>query len=153
MPLVEVTEIIPAPVEPLWDVIADVEAYPRLMSHVRSLKIVEEGEGYRITDWEIDCKGFIMRWTEREESDRAKLRVDYRQIRGDMEVFEGFWQLRDLGGGRSEVTLSVHFEIGVPMLAEMLNPVAERAIRENSRKMLESIAAGITAPQDAAAAQ
>jgi ribosome-associated toxin RatA of RatAB toxin-antitoxin module len=148
MPLVEVTEIMPAPVQRLWDVIGNVEAYPNLMSHVRSLKVLEAGPGYRITAWEVDCKGFIMRWTEREESDRERLRIDYRQIEGDMSLFEGFWQLRALGADVSEVTLSVQFEIGVPMLSEMLDPFAERAIRENSRKMLESIASALVSTQD-----
>jgi hypothetical protein len=36
--------------------------------------------------------------------------------------------------------LSVYFDIGIPMLSEMLNPVAERAVRDNSRNMLLSIA-------------
>lgn len=151
MPLVEVTKVMPAPVQRVWDVISDVEAYPRLMSHVRSLTITETGPNYRVTAWEVDCKGFVMRWTEREESDRERLRIEYRQLQGDMSVFEGFWQLRSLGDDVSEVTLSVQFEIGVPMLSEMLNPVAERAIRENSSKMLDSIIAGLGPVQDVAA--
>ena len=143
MPLVEVTEIVPAPAQRLWDAIGNVEAYPDLISHVRSLKLLEVGPGYRITAWEVDCKGFIMRWTEREESDLERLRIDFRQIDGDLSVFEGFWQLRPLGTDVSEVTLSVRFEIGVPMLSEMLNPFAELAIRQNSQKMLDSIASAV----------
>jgi ribosome-associated toxin RatA of RatAB toxin-antitoxin module len=151
MPLVEVTDVIPADARRVWDAINDVEAFPRVMSHVRSLKILETGPDYRVTAWEIDCKGFIMRWTEREESDFSRLRIDYRQIEGDMSVFEGFWQLRALAADSTEVTLSVQFEIGIPMLSEMLNPVAERAIQENSRKMLASLAAEVAPTQDAAA--
>jgi ribosome-associated toxin RatA of RatAB toxin-antitoxin module len=151
MPLVEVTEVIPADARRVWNIINDVESFPRTMSHVRSVKIVETGPDYRITAWEIDCKGFIMRWTEREEGDFSRLRIDYRQIEGDMSAFEGFWQLRALGTDSTEVTLSVQFEIGIPMLSEMLDPVAERAIQENSRKMLASLAATLAPRRDVAA--
>ena len=41
MPLVEVAEIIPAPVQRVWDVVNDVESFPRLMEHVQSLQVLE----------------------------------------------------------------------------------------------------------------
>jgi len=34
---------------------------------------------------------------------------------------------------------AVRFEIGMPMLADMLNPVAARALRDNSEQMLREI--------------
>jgi hypothetical protein len=49
--------------------------------------------------------------------------------------------------------LSVRFDIGIPMLSEMINPVAERAIKENSRLMLASLsseAAQTAAPEETA---
>jgi ribosome-associated toxin RatA of RatAB toxin-antitoxin module len=140
MPCVEVVEIMSAPVDKLWAVINDVESYPRFMDHVRSLAVVENGTNYRLLAWEVDCKGFIMRWTEREEIDRERYRIDFRQIKGDLAQFEGFWQLEPLADDCTQVKLSVQFDMGIPMLAEMLNPVAERAIRDNSRHMLLSIA-------------
>jgi len=140
MPTIDVTEVITAPVEKVWALINDVESYPRFMEHVRSLKVLEHGADYRISDWEIDCKGFIMRWTEREELFPDRWRTEYRNIDGDLEVFEGSWQLEVLDADTTRASLTVRFEIGVPMLCDMLNPVAERAIRANSQKMLASLA-------------
>jgi len=140
MPTIDVTEVIAAPVDRVWDLINDVESYPRFMEHVRSLKVLEQGPDYRISAWEIDCKGFIMRWTEREELFADRYRTEYRNIDGDLEVFEGSWQLEALDAETSKASLTVRFEIGVPMLCEMLNPVAERAIRANSQMMLGSLA-------------
>jgi ribosome-associated toxin RatA of RatAB toxin-antitoxin module len=56
-------------------------------------------------------------------------------------VFEGYWQLQRLTNQTCQTMLSVRFDIGIPMLSEMLNPVAERTIRDNSQKMLASLAA------------
>jgi len=139
--LVEVNEITPLPVERVWTVVNDVESFPRLMDHVRSLEVLERGPNYRVTAWEVDLKGCTMRWVEREDIDPERYRIEYRQIKGDLAVFEGYWQLERLTDQTSRTILSVRFDIGIPMLSEMLNPVAERTIRDNSQKMLASLAA------------
>jgi ribosome-associated toxin RatA of RatAB toxin-antitoxin module len=110
------------------------------MDHVRAVEVQERGANYRLTAWELDCEGFIMRWIEREEIDHQRYRIDYRQLRGDLAEWQGYWQLEPLTGETCRVILSVQFDIGIPMLSDMLDPVAERAIRDSSRKMLISLA-------------
>ena len=145
MPVVEVAETIAAPARTVWDVVNDVESYPRLMEHVRSLRVLERGDNVRLLEWEVELKGCVMRWIEREELQPEKLRIEYRQIEGELAEFAGFWQLEPIDDASTRVVLSVNFDIGIPMLSEMLNPVAERAIRDNSRAMLTSLA-GEAAP-------
>lgn len=147
MPQVEVIEVMPAPLDRVWSVVNDVKSYPRLMDHVRSIKILENGADFRMLAWEVDCKGFIMRWTEREEIDWERRRINFHQTKGDMAQFEGYWQFEPLDAESCRVSLSVQFDMGIPMLSEMLNPVAERAIRDNSRKMLLSIASEVAQAQ------
>jgi ribosome-associated toxin RatA of RatAB toxin-antitoxin module len=137
---VEVSESTPLPIEQVWDVINDVESYPLLMEHVRSLEVLERGPHHRVTSWEVDLKGCIMRWVEREEIDPTRYRIEYRQVKGDLAVFEGYWQLERMEDQTSRAILLVRFDIGIPMLSDMLNPVAERTIRESSQKMLMSLA-------------
>lgn len=144
MPLVEVEELIPAPVQRVWEVINDVERYPALMKSVLSLDVLESGEGYRVTAWKVDLKGCVMGWVEREEASRELLRIDYRQVDGDLEQFEGHWQLREESEAETSVVLAVRFDIGMPMLSDMLDPIAERAIQDNSRGMLHSLASHAT---------
>jgi ribosome-associated toxin RatA of RatAB toxin-antitoxin module len=147
MPFVEVDEIMPASVDKVWEVVNDVEAYPRLMEHVRSLEVRERGPNYRHTAWEVDLKGCVMNWVEREDIDAERYHIDYHQIEGDLEQFEGYWQLEPLTPDTCRAVLTVQFNIGIPMLDEMLNPIAERAIRESSLKMLRSL--GSEAASDA----
>lgn len=139
MPVVEVSEVMAAPIDRVWDVINDLESYPRLMDHVRSLKIKEQTPTHRLAEWQIDLKGCVMRWNEREDIDRDRYRIDYRALDGDLAEFDGYWQLEALSPESTRVTHSVSFEIGIPMLSQILNPVAERAIRDNTHKMLASL--------------
>jgi coenzyme Q-binding protein COQ10 len=153
MPLVEVTEIVDAPVQRLWDAVNDVESYPRLMEHVRSVEVRECGLNYKLLAWEVELQGCIMRWTERAEAYPERFRIDYRQVEGNMAEFEGYWQLQPLTDDTSQVLLSIKFEIGIPMLSEMLNPIAERAVRENSLQMLRSLSAEAVQKKDSADAR
>jgi ribosome-associated toxin RatA of RatAB toxin-antitoxin module len=141
MPFVEVDEVMPAPVEKIWDLINDVESHPHLMEHVRSVEVLERSSTHRRTAWEIELKGCVVRWVEHEDIDAERYRIDYHQIEGDMGQFEGCWQLERLSDESSRATLTVSFDVGLPSLGEMIDPIAERAIRDNSLSMLHSLAA------------
>jgi ribosome-associated toxin RatA of RatAB toxin-antitoxin module len=143
VPTVEVRETLGAPIERVWSLIRDLGAYPHLMEPVRALDILEEGDGWTLSAWEVELKGSVLKWIEREEIDPARHRIDYHQVEGDFLEFAGHWQLEALSPAETEAVLVVRFDIGIPMLAEMLDPVAERAIRENSRRMLRSLAPGV----------
>lgn len=140
MPTVEVCQELDAPIDEVWDLICGVEAYRR-MEPVRSLEVLSEGHNWVITRWEVELKGNILIWTQRETRDQQNHRIEYQQLDGDLETFDGYWQLTSTAGGSTEAVLNVHFGIGIPMLSEMLDPVAERALRDNSRKMLLSLSA------------
>jgi ribosome-associated toxin RatA of RatAB toxin-antitoxin module len=140
MPLVEVDEVMPVPLERAWELITRLESYAGVMDHVRSMEVLERGPDHRVSAWEVDLKGCVMRWVEHETFDLAKHRIEYRQLEGDLAQFEGYWQLDPVTEETTRVVLAVRFDIGVPMLTEMLDPIAEKAIADNSRAMLASLA-------------
>lgn len=47
--------------------------------------------------------------------------------------------MRPAPPGGSTVSLHVDFDIGIPLLAQMLNPVAADALRENAAQMLAAL--------------
>lgn len=143
MALVEVTEQLNSSAHDVWDLIRDVEAYPRLMVPVRSIDVLDEktlpsGLVEIRTAWEVELKGSILCWEELETRDDENMRVEYVQLSGDMERFEGFWQVTSDGEGCT-ATLNVEFEIGIPILRDMLEPIAIKALRSNSVMMLRSL--------------
>ncbi|MGF7233573.1 MAG: type II toxin-antitoxin system RatA family toxin [Frankia sp.] len=142
MPIVYVQTRISAPPAATWKVVCDLEQYPRYMTDVRS--IVTSGPpvaGIRTSSWSVSLRGSILEWTERDQLDEQRLRVEFEQLDGDLERFSGYWQIRPVPNDRqlSDVFFYVDFEIGIPLLADMLNPIAKRSLQDNSVRMLGAL--------------
>jgi ribosome-associated toxin RatA of RatAB toxin-antitoxin module len=140
MPLIIVRERIEEPIDKVWELVRNIEEYPRFMQPVREVKILSRSGDITDAEWSVELKGSLLQWSERETCREADHRIDFVQIEGDLEKFEGHWDLKTLDDGATEVELRVDFEIGIPMLRDMLNPVAEKALRENAITMLRAFA-------------
>jgi coenzyme Q-binding protein COQ10 len=138
MPRVEVVQVVPARPEHVYAMLQDMERFPQYMSAMESLRVLERGEGYTVTEWVARLQGARFRWIERDEFSPG--RIDYRQLHGDLRKFEGYWTVVEEPAGGTQVTLVTDFEFGMPMLSALLNPVARVALRENARAMLAAIA-------------
>jgi ribosome-associated toxin RatA of RatAB toxin-antitoxin module len=129
-----------APVERVWKAVVDIEAYPASMDSVRWVRVVEEdGPRLRRSAWSIVLKGSILEWEEQERLDPVAHVMGFDQVRGDLERFTGRWVLEEQRPGVTRVLLEISFEIGIPLLADMLNPVAQRSLRENCAEMLRGV--------------
>jgi ribosome-associated toxin RatA of RatAB toxin-antitoxin module len=128
-----------APVQEVWGIVNDIESYSRFMDDVQSIEIVRQDGNERISTWSVLLKGSILEWTEIAHVDDAAQRISFRQLEGDLDHFTGFYQVDHVDDDTSETILEVEFEIGIPLLADMLNPVVCRALEENSRRMLRQI--------------
>ena len=142
MPVVEVVERIYADIDSVWRLVCDVDGYPGFMEPVQSVTTLSREGDESTVSWEVLLKGSTLKWTEREHRRPESYRVDFAQLDGDLERFSGYWQLADAGGGVTDAALYIDFEIGIPMLRDMLNPVAVKALRENSTIMLKSLEIG-----------
>lgn len=140
MPEVNIDLTVHAPIERVWDTVLDVERYEDSMETVRWVRIVERvSERHRRVAWSVLLKGSILEWEEEERLDPAAYTVTFKQLRGDLEHFDGHWTLEKVGPEHTKVVFKVVFEIGIPMLADMLNPVAQRSLQENCTEMLRGI--------------
>jgi ribosome-associated toxin RatA of RatAB toxin-antitoxin module len=140
MPEVALELDIQAPAAKVWQVVTDIERYPDSMDSVRWVKIVDGVDPLaRRSAWSVLLKGSILEWEELERLDPDAMVMEFHQVAGDMETFDGEWRVTALDTGHTNVTLHITFEIGIPLLADMLNPVAERSLRDNSREMLLGI--------------
>jgi ribosome-associated toxin RatA of RatAB toxin-antitoxin module len=140
MPEVKVDLVIDAPIQTVWETVIDVEKYQDTMDTVRSVRIVEQRDDrVRRAAWSVLLKGSILEWEEEEHLDPEAHRIGFRQLSGDLEHFDGRWALDEIGPERTTVLFEVVFEIGIPLLAEMLNPVAQRSLQENCTEMLRGI--------------
>jgi ribosome-associated toxin RatA of RatAB toxin-antitoxin module len=146
MPEVKINLEIRAPIERVWDTVVQIERYQESMDTVRSVQIIhEKDEHQRRAAWSVLLKGAVLEWEEEECLDQDTHTVTFKQLKGDLEYFNGHWALTALGPERTRVVFEVVFEIGIPMLADMLNPVAQRSLQENCTEMLRSIERAVAA--------
>ncbi|OKI02555.1 hypothetical protein A6A06_16195 [Streptomyces sp. CB02923] len=122
----------------VWATLLDNEAYPSYMTEVQDISVVEWEGDRRVSTWSVLLKGSELEWEEEEFIDHARRRIDFRQTDGDLARFTGYWQVT-AGEQGTTTELHVDFDIGIPMMSELLNPVAARALEDNARAMLEQL--------------
>lgn len=142
MPTVELDLDIDAPLDRVWAAVIDVEKYPETMASVRWVRLLASANpdpAVRHTAWSVNLKGSILEWEVDERLDHDAHVMRSRQRTGDMEIYEAEWIVTEIEPGVTRARLEITFEIGIPLLADMLNPVAVRSLRENSTDMLRGI--------------
>ncbi len=130
-----------ASAESVWERLKDIESYPSYMEVVRSVEVENElADGRRQSSWSVLLKGSILEWREEEVIDESKRTMAFHQIDGDMEVFTGQWTVSSEPDG-TVITMEATFDIGIPLLAAMLNPVAEKALRDSCGEIARAVGA------------
>lgn len=138
MPYVEVSKVVNVPKSEVYEILKEMEKYPQFMKDLKSVKVLERHANTTVTQWETKIMGNTIKWVEKDIFDDENHHISYHQQSGDLHKFEGEWILKEEPGG-TRVTLTVDFEIGVPMLAGLLNPVAKLMIKDNCENMLNAL--------------
>ncbi len=128
---VELDAFIPATApEVVFDNVIKFERYPELAPHVQSTTVhrtVPEPAGS--SSWELHFRSGLLRWTEDERFLRDDLRIEFTQDDGDFDTFSGVWALSRQGDG-CDLHFEADFDFGIPSLEGILDPIAERVIKE-----------------------
>lgn len=138
MPFVEVSLPIQSEPKRLYEFIKKMEDYPSFMPDLLSVEVLERYENSTLTKWCSKVDGISIEWIELDTFDDENLQITYRQIEGDLNKFEGAWNLFPQENG-AMVTLTVDFELGIPMLSGLIHPILKKKIRENCIGMLTAI--------------
>ncbi|MFF8908789.1 type II toxin-antitoxin system RatA family toxin [Streptomyces olivaceoviridis] len=124
-----------------FDQISDFTRFPSLAKDVHD---VETKPGSpRHSDWEVNFRRGLMRWTEQETLDTQALSIEFHQTDGDFEDFRGHWQLARVPEG-TEVYFEVTYDFGIESLVGIMDPIAERVIKRAIFSVLEGLFGGIT---------
>ncbi len=139
MPVVAVTAVVPRRrPDDVFVTIADFAAYPRHTEAVREVAVRSDGDGALESDWEVNFRNGVLAWTERDDVDPTARKIVFEQLDGDFAVFTGSWAVAPDGDG-TVVRFEATFDLGMPSLAPMVDPIAERALVDNIRAILEGL--------------
>ncbi len=106
----ERTEIFEAPVDKVYKAIIDYKSYPKFVDGMKSVDVQGETPEGATTTF---CLNLIKEITYTLKlSHKLNKEVSWTLVSGDMmKINNGKWTLKDLGGGRTEVTYSLEVEL------------------------------------------
>jgi len=114
----------------VYATLADFERYPELCDAVRSVAVTGVSENRTVSRWEVTFRAGLLRWTEEDTFNPAALSIMFRQLDGDIAVFDGSWECADAARG-SEIMFCARLDMGIPSLADALEPIAVRTLTDN----------------------
>lgn len=124
--------------EDVFPILCDYRRWPELSDAVRSVNVLEEDAQRSVTEWEVNFNRGVMRWTEEDRFDPATCTIHFKQTVGEPDYFAGEWVVTS-GDGGSVVRFTADLDLGIPGLSDMLEPIAEQALRSNVRSILSGL--------------
>jgi ribosome-associated toxin RatA of RatAB toxin-antitoxin module len=118
--------------------ISDFPRYADYTDAVREIRI-DHREGDQLTStWSVNFRNGVLCWTERDRIDPQAMEIEFEQLSGDFAVFTGSWQVRP-DGPDVAVLFTAGFDLGMPSLAAIIDPIAEQALLENIQSILRGL--------------
>ncbi len=150
MPHIENHAEINAPLEAVFVLARDQEAFPRFMPDVESVTVAERSaDGSRVvTDWVAVASDFKLkvRWTEEDVWDEAAHTCRFTQLKGDYTAYGGLWTFTADGPNLTRFQSEIDYELDIPLIGPLLKAVVARLMRDNTQKILEAIKARAEQP-------
>ncbi|MEU9644536.1 aromatase/cyclase [Streptomyces sp. NPDC048188] len=120
--------------------ISDFRRFPDYSDTFREVHVEPaQPDGSTVSDWTVEFRGGLMRWRERDTYSPETYSIAFEQLSGDFHAFEGSWRCEARDGG-TLVVFTAAFDLGIPSMAEVLDPVAESTLRTNIARVLRGLA-------------
>jgi ribosome-associated toxin RatA of RatAB toxin-antitoxin module len=114
----------------VYTTLASFELYPTLCDAVQNVIVTKVSGNVTVSQWEVTFRAGLLCWTEEDTFDPGTLTIAFRQLEGDIAVFDGSWQCVEAAQG-SEVLFFARLDLGIPSLADALEPIAVRTLIAN----------------------
>lgn len=127
------TRALPYSPDQLFDLVADVEAYPRFVPWISGMRVSRRREtAPGVTAFDADASvGFAIvheRFATRVTLDRPNLAIDADFISGPFRKLQNRWRFTPDQGGGATLSFQIDFEFGSRLLQRLLMANFERAV-------------------------
>lgn len=122
--------------------LSDFDRYPVLSEAVQDVTVSEVAPNVTASTWEVTFRAGLLRWTEEDRFDPEARTITFRQLEGDIAVFDGSWECADTvtaTGAGCEIVFSVRLDMGIPSLADALEPIAVRTLIDNTVSIVRGL--------------
>ena len=127
----EASREVEATVDELWSIVEDVETAPDWQEGLEEMNVLDRDDDGRVlraesvSDAKVKTVKSIVRFSYDEPT-----RVSWTQEKGDLKSVEGYWDLEDLGDGRTKITYALEGDPGRVLGMMIRGPVEDR-LRES----------------------
>jgi len=120
---------IDAPIERCFDIAADIEGAPKWQGSLKDVEVLsKDAEGRpEVVETESDAKVKTVKTRLRFSYDKPS-RIEWVQEKGDVKSLRGWWDLEDLGEGRTRATYALEVDPG-RMLGMLLRGPVEGQVK------------------------
>lgn len=133
---VAVVAVVPSgDVDEIFAHLADFARYPSYTSMVRRVTVDPDGSSGRESRWEVNFRGGVLMWTERDDVDPQRRSIAFAQTVGDFASFCGEWKIC-AAANSVVVECAIRFDFGMDSLAPMIHPIAARVLRDGLREIM-----------------
>lgn len=140
MPTVTTETSISAPLETVYAIAKQNEAFPDFMKDVQSVTVVERDGPRVVSDWvgTVSAFGLKVRWRQEDVwSDEGHL-CTFRQVSGDYDKLEGSWRFSE-ADGQTKFESVVDYEYNVPTIGALVKKVIHGLVVKNLEDTLAAI--------------
>lgn len=125
--------------ERAYQTISDFKQFEAHCAAVISIEVDKVSDTRSDSQWKVHFHDGEMCWREQDVFDKQALTIDFEQIEGDAEEFYGRWQVEAISANKAKICFEASFCMGIPTLADILEPIAETAITNNINDMLSEL--------------
>jgi uncharacterized membrane protein len=120
---------IDAPIERCFDIAADIEGAPKWQGSLKAVEVLSKHADGRpeVVETESDAKVKRVKTRLRFSYDKPS-RIEWVQEKGDVKSLRGWWDLEDLGEGRTRATYALEVDPG-RMLGMLLRGPVEGQVK------------------------
>ena len=122
----------------IFEKVRQLESYPKFMPDVKRVRVLETSPSEGASEWDVDIEGCPLHWLERDRFDHEGHVFEFRSVEGDFEEFSGRWEVLD-GVAGPRVEFSVEYQVGIPVIEDIIGPVLKVKMERNTMKMLEHL--------------
>jgi ribosome-associated toxin RatA of RatAB toxin-antitoxin module len=123
----------------VFKVMLDLEKFPEFMEDVKKITILQDEGNKRVSEWEAEIDGLLFKWQEEDIYYPQEYKLTYKLIKGDLDKFEGYWEIIKLNDNKSKLVIFLSFDLNIPTLKSLIMPTIKFKVKKNLALMLKAI--------------
>lgn len=123
-----------------FKLLCDFSSYPQYSDYVLSVDSKELTDvEKKVSLWQVKFREGVLQWTETDDIDPQRRLITFELLEGDLEAFSGCWSIEDTEKGSQVISFHAKFDLGIPSLSHVLNPLAYEALSNNAHKIISGL--------------